>query len=68
MEPVTYQIKKQERFNEEFRAAVPQQEIAEDILDALFFALRHFPEQGVPTGRAEPFPNLFLAYSRDRTQ
>lgn len=51
-----YQIKKQERFNEEFRAAVPEQEIAEDLLTGLFSALRHFPEQGIPTGRASPFP------------
>ncbi len=56
MASLTYQIKKQERFNEEFRAAVPEQEIAEEILAGLFFALRHFPEQGIPTGRAAPFP------------
>lgn len=53
---LTYQIKKQEQFNEEFRAAVPEQEIAEDILTGLFFALKHFPEQGIPTGRSSPLP------------
>ena len=56
MATLTYQIKKREQFNEELRAAVPEQEIAEDILTGLFFALRHFPEQGVPTGRASPLP------------
>ncbi len=56
MTVLTYQIKKQERFNEEFRAAVPEQEIAEDILQGLIFALKHFPEQGIPTGRAAPLP------------
>lgn len=54
MASLTYQIKKQERFNEELRAAIPEQEIAEDILSSLFFALRHFPERGIPTGRAAP--------------
>jgi len=56
MAALTYQIKKQERFNEEFREAVPEQEIAEDILEALFLALRHYPEKGIPTGRAVPVP------------
>lgn len=56
MAALTYQIKKQERFNEEFRAAVPEEEVAEDILQALFLALRHFPERGTPTGRAVPLP------------
>lgn len=56
MAVLTYQIKKQERFNEQFREAVPEQEIAEDILKALFFALRHFPEQGISTGRMVPVP------------
>ena len=51
-----YQIKRQERFNEQFRAAIPQQEVAEDILSGLFFALRYFPEQGIPTGRSTPLP------------
>lgn len=56
MEPLTYQIKKQERFNEQLRAAVPEQEVAEDILTGLYFALHHFPEQGIPTGRSSPLP------------
>lgn len=56
MQPLTYQIKKQELFNEQLRAAIPEQEVAEDILTGLFFALRHFPEQGVPTGRSSPLP------------
>ncbi len=56
MAVLEYQIKKKERFGEEFREAVPEQEIAEDILKALSFALRHFPEQGIPTGRASPSP------------
>ena len=56
MAALTYQIKKQERFNEEFREAIPKQEIAEDILNGLFFALRHFPERGIPTGRSAPSP------------
>lgn len=56
MASFTYQIKKRERFNEEFREAVPEQEVAEDILEGLFLALRHFPERGTPTGRATPLP------------
>lgn len=56
MAVLTYQIKKQEQFNEEFRAIIPEQEIAEDILNGIFFALRHFPEKGIPTGRAAPLP------------
>lgn len=44
MEPFTYQIKRQERFSEQLRAAIPEQEVAEDILIGLYFALRHFPE------------------------
>jgi len=53
---LTFYIKKQERFNEQFRALVPEQEVAEDILTALFFALRHFPAQGIFTGRSAPVP------------
>lgn len=53
---LTYQIKKQERFNEVFREAVPEQEVAEDILEGLYLALRHSPEKGMPTGRAVPLP------------
>ena len=56
MASLTYQIKKRERFNEEFREAIPKQEIAEDILNGLFFALRHFPERGIPTGCSAPLP------------
>jgi hypothetical protein len=56
MAALTYQIKKQERFNEEFRAAIAEQEIAEDVLKGLFLALRHFPEKGISTGRAVPMP------------
>ena len=62
MQPLTYEIKKQERFNEQFRAAVPEQEVAEDLLNGLFSALRHYPERGVPTGRSSPLPvyNWFI--------
>ena len=56
MAALTYHIKKQEGFNEKFREAVPEQEIAEDILSALYLALRHYPEKGKSTGRAVPVP------------
>lgn len=56
MPVLAYQIKKQERFNEQFREAIPEQEVAEDILEGLYLALRHYPERGIPTGRAGPLP------------